>query len=162
MSQARIREIKRHLNKSEEVYDCEVVHREPGYVVVRYVTDRPYQFCGITIPEGSRTVGHYRGGSDCVIWEMYGPAGDKLGTLVHLCRDLEIGEDYVRYLDLVLDLWFHPDGHYDILDEEELAECVIQGLISDRDAERLRWLAEVLAHNLPVFIRERQPPECEQ
>jgi hypothetical protein len=159
MSGARIQEIRRHLDKPDEVYDCELIHREPGYVVLRYVTDRPFQFAGIFIPEGSRTVGHYRAGSDCVIWEMYEPSGDKLGTLVHLCRELEVDDDQVRYLDLVLDLWFHPDGSYEILDEDELSECVSRGLITDRDAERLRWLADVLGHNLPVFIRERQPPE---
>jgi hypothetical protein len=159
MGEPRIREIKRHLNKPEEVYECELIHREPGYLVVRYVTDRAFEFGGITIPAGSRTVGHYRAGSDCVIWEMYEPSGEKLGTLVHLCRDLEIGDDYVSYLDLVLDLWFHPDGRYQVLDEDELADCVAQGRISDREAERLRWLADVLGHNLPVFVSQRQQPE---
>lgn len=151
---AGIREIKHHLNKPDEVYQCELVTCAPEYLVLAYVTDRVFRFGPIEMPVGSKTIAHYREGVDYVIWEMFKPTGELAGYLIHFCRDLRLQPDSVSYLDLILDLWFYPDGRHLTLDREELEDAVALDKLDAEEAERLQSLARSLVERFPAFIAE--------
>jgi protein associated with RNAse G/E len=128
-------EIKRHLNKPDERYRCELVRKDPGLVVLKYVSERAYESSGlgITFPSGCITLAFYREARPYVFWAIHAPAGELLGYLIHICRDLKFLEDSLTYLDLLLDIWFYPDGRHVILDENEVEECRRKGLLTSQD-----------------------------
>jgi predicted RNA-binding protein associated with RNAse of E/G family len=139
-----IEEIKHNLDGTTERFDCRLVHREPDYVVICYLSDRPYAVGDVSIPEGSLTIGHYRSGSDYVFWEMYTPQAEPLGYYVHLCGKISIGDRCVEWYDMTMDVWFGSDGRFKILDEDELESSVESGQIDPDEASRIRRRARRL------------------
>ncbi|MDI9583850.1 MAG: DUF402 domain-containing protein [Acidobacteriota bacterium] len=131
----KIQEQKRHVNKPDEYYFCDEVHREPGYLVLRYDVTRAGHIGPFEIPAGSVTIAHYRENTSYVLWEMWGPDRELIGYCYHICLPPEIGKDHVEYLDLLLDLWFGPDGKLTVLDEDEFLQAAIHGDISKEQAE---------------------------
>ena len=134
----KILEVKRHLNKPDESYLCDLLRRGSDYVVLKYVSDRPGRVGGVTFEVGSTTYAFYRTGAGYVLWRMFGPDNKLKGHLFHICRDLKVAEDRVEYQDLLLDLWFDADGRLTILDRDEVEDCAANGVIREQD---LRWIA---------------------
>ena len=135
MSYAKIQEQKRHINKPDESYWCELLHREPGYIVVKYDVRREGHIGPVAIPAGSMTIAHYRENTAHVLWEMYDPKRKLIGYCYHICLPPEIGESHVEYLDLLLDLWFDPEGKLTVLDEDELEQARAEGKVSEEQVE---------------------------
>ena len=133
----KITEIKRHLNKPVERYECDIMRREPGHIVLRYVSDRTFASTrlGVTFPPRCVTVALYWETKPYVFWGIFSPEEMLLGFLVHICRDVSIAEDSVSYLDMLLDIWFFPDGRHIILDEDEVEECLQSGKLSEQDKD---------------------------
>ena len=131
-----VHEIIHKLNGPDEAYLCRELHREPGYAVLAYDVPHDAHIGAVTIPAGSLTLAHYRADCGFVLWEMYGPERALIGYCYHLCTPPTIGPDFVEYLDLLLDLWFAPDGTLTVLDEDELEEAVAAGKVGD-DEQRL-------------------------
>lgn len=138
----RIVEVKHHLNKPTEQYDCELVARGDGWVVVRYVTDRDYDLGPVCLRRGTVTLAHYWEEQPYVLWDLRSPAGERIGWLCHICRPPAISADRIEYTDLVLDIWFWPDGTHVMLDEAELADCVEAGWLSEEEADAVRRTAK--------------------
>ena len=136
MSYTRIREQKRHINKPDESYWCDLLHREAGYIILKYDVTRDSHIGPISIPAGSVTIAHYRENTAYVLWEMYGPDRQLIGYCYHICLPPEIRETHVEYLDLLLDLWLDPDGELTVLDEDELQQARAEGKV-ERDQMRL-------------------------
>lgn len=132
-----IEEIKHNLDGTTERFDCHLVHQAPDYVVLGYVSDRPYTVAGAEVPAGSLTIGHYRPGSDYVLWEMYTPQAEPLGYYVHLCGEIKLGDRCVEWHDMILDVWLGSDGRFEILDENELERSVKEGQIGATEADRV-------------------------
>ena len=61
-------EVKRHLNKPDESYSCEAMVRGNGYMVLKYVNDRPGRVGDLTFEVGSTTFAYYRTGAGYVLW----------------------------------------------------------------------------------------------
>jgi len=141
----RVTEIKHHLNKPTERYECELLARGDGWAVLRYVTDRDYDLGPVRIESGTVTLAHYWTDRDYVLWELQTPAGEPIGWLCHICRPPAISADRVEYTDLILDLWFWPDGTHVVLDEDELEACVAGGRMSPEEAAAVRRTAEEVA-----------------
>ena len=134
----KILEIKRHLNKPDESYVCDLLKRGSDYIILRYVSDRSGQVGSVTIEAGSTTYAYYRNGMGYVVWKMVTPDKTLNGYLFHICRDLRVGEDEVEYLDLLLDVWIDAEGQLKILDRDEVEECKDQGKIG---GDELTWIA---------------------
>lgn len=132
------REIKRHLNKPDAVFDCESIERAADYVVLKYVNARPGRVGDLAIHAGSVTYGYYRQGAGFVLWKMLDPEGRLLGHLFHVCRNLMVGDRHVDYVDLMLDLWFDPTGRLTVLDRDELETFRQRDGLSRQDME---WIA---------------------
>lgn len=138
MSAQMVQERKRHLQKPDEFYWCAEVHREPGYLVLRYDVTKDSHLGPTLIPAGSVTFAHYREGAPYVLWEMLGPDRALIGYCYHLCRPPQIGADFVEYVDLLLDLWFDTEGRLTVLDEDELEEAVAIGKVAAAEAAQVR------------------------
>jgi predicted RNA-binding protein associated with RNAse of E/G family len=136
---ATVEEIKVHKNKETQRFLCAEIHRDTDYLVVAFRSEKEGRIQDIIIPQGSTTIAHYWADRGYVLWRMSGPDGTLIGTLFHICKDVTITDQYVRYLDLIVDIWIAPDGTTRILDEDELAECSSNGLLTD---EELRWVDE--------------------
>lgn len=137
-------EIKHHLNKPTERYECERVAGGYGWAVLRYVTDRDYDLGPVRIEPGTVTLASYWADRRYVLWDLRSPGGDRVGWLCHICRPPAISADRIEYTDLVLDVWFWPDGTHVMLDEDELDECVRSRKLSRQEAQTARRTAEEL------------------
>ena len=135
----KILEIKRHLNKPDESYVCELLKRGNDYIILTYVSDRSGQVGSVTIDAGTTTYAYYRNGMGYVVWKMVTPDRTLNGYLFHICRDLRVGEDKVEYLDLLLDVWIDAKGQLKILDRDEVEECAVKGVIGQSE---LHWIAQ--------------------
>ncbi len=133
------REIKRHLDKPDAVFDCESILRARDYVVLKYVNARPGRVGDLEIPAGSVTYGYYRHGAGYVLWKMCDPEARLLGHLFHICRNLKVGDHHVDYVDLMLDLWFDPAGRLTVLDRDELETFRQRDGLSGQDME---WISK--------------------
>ena len=132
------REVKRHLDKPDAVFACESIVHNGDSVVLRYVNARPGRVGETVIRTGSVTYGYYRQGAGYVLWKMFDPDGRLLGHLFHICRNVEVGDRCVDYVDLLLDLWFDPEGRLTVLDRDELESCERRNVVDRRDRE---WIA---------------------
>lgn len=134
----KILEIKHNLKKPDESYLCDLLERGSNYIVLKYVNERPGRVGNVTFEVGSNTYAYYRTGGGYVLWRMFGADNKLKGHLFHVCRDQQVREDQVEYLDLLLDLWIDLDGQLTILDRVEVDECAAKGLIGEKD---LAWIA---------------------
>jgi protein associated with RNAse G/E len=134
----KILEMKRHLNKPDESYLCDLLTQGNGYVVLRYVSEQSGQVGDMRFEAGSVTHAYYRAGAGYVLWKMCGPDGRLKGHLFHVCRDLQVGNDRVEYLDMLLDVWIDPDGRLAVLDRDEVEECAARNVIGEPE---LTWIA---------------------
>ena len=141
----KFKEIKHHVNKPTEYYECSLLRRDAGSVVLSYVSDRKFASTrlGITFPPGCTTVAFYWEARPYVFWGIYSPEKDLLGYLIHICRDVAIVDNSVSYLDMLLDIWFYPDGHHAILDADEVEECFRSGRLTQDDKEFIQRSKEV-------------------
>ncbi len=131
----KITEIKRHINKPDERYECDLLRSGPDHVAIRYVSDRTFASTrlGVTFPPGCITIALYWEARPYVFWGIFSPEKDLLGHLVHICRDVSVSEHSVSYLDMLLDLWFFPGGSHIVLDADEVEECFRAGRLNEAD-----------------------------
>jgi len=156
MTMARkITEIKHHLNKPTERYECDLVRSGPGHMVLRYVSDREFSSVrlGITFPPGCITIALYWEARPYVFWGIFSPEKELLGYLVHICRDVSISDGEVSYLDMLLDLWFFPDGRHVVLDMYEVEECLEKGILNEKDRQYIEESREV---SVAEFVADAQ------
>ena len=113
-------EFKRHLDKPDETYMCDLVAQGTDWVILSYVSNRAWEVAGTCLPAGSQTLAFYQTGDAHVLWRMCAPSGDLKGHLFHICRDLQVKKRRVSYLDLLLDIWIGSDGVAEVLDREDV------------------------------------------
>lgn len=134
----KILEIKRHLNKPDESYLCDLLKRNNDWIIVKYVSERPGRVGSVTFDAGSTTIAYYRSGMGYVIWKMLDSDDRLKGYLFHICRDLFVEYDKVKYLDLLLDVWIDAVCQITILDQDEVEDCRAKGVIGEKE---LMWIA---------------------
>jgi hypothetical protein len=135
----KILEVKRHLNKPDQSYLCDLLYQGSDLVVLKYVSDRPGRVGDTLFEPGTTTYAAYKAGEGYVLWKMVDPQGNLKGHLFHICRDLQVHQDRVDYLDMLLDVWVDRDGRVSVLDRDELAACVSKGVVGQ---EALAWIEE--------------------
>ncbi|MBT8365809.1 MAG: DUF402 domain-containing protein [Deltaproteobacteria bacterium] len=134
----KIVEIKRHLNKPDESYLCDLLKRGNDYIIIKYVNEQPGSVGSVTFDTGSTTYAYYRNGIGYVVWKMVNPHNVLEGYLFHICCDLQVKEDRVVYLDLLLDVWIDTRGQMTILDRDEVQQCAAADVIGKTE---LTWIA---------------------
>lgn len=147
-------EIKRHKNKPDQRFNCELLHREPGYAVLRYSSNKPGLIADIHIPPGSTTIAHYWQQRPYVAWRMFDCTSHLIGSLFHICSNVHILDDHLSYDDLLLDIWIAPEGSLRVLDEDELNACVKTGLVSNAELGYIRKAQQHITQHYPEIINE--------
>lgn len=127
----KIEEIKRHKNKPEQRYLCDLLLRDQDHIVLAYHASTAGRIADIDIAPGSTTIAHYWHSGGYVLWRMFAADLTLVGTLFHICKNTAIGEHSVSYDDLILDIWITPDGIARVLDEDELADAIKAGLVTN-------------------------------
>jgi len=97
--------------------------------VLRYISSSPSKINGIQIEKGSTTIARYWKDRNYILWILKNPADILIGYLFHICNNIEIGEDYIIYEDLELDVWFDSEGNSTILDQAEVNDCHRRGFL---------------------------------
>jgi predicted RNA-binding protein associated with RNAse of E/G family len=142
-----ILELKRNLNKPDETYRCDLLKRGHDYIIVKYVSDRSGRVGSVVFDAGSTTYAYYRVGMEYVIWKMLDSGGRLKGYLFHICRDLQLDDEKIEYLDLLLDVWIDPEGCLTILDRDEVEACAGKGVIGEKELVRIaRQEKEIVAN----------------
>ena len=154
-------EFKRHLDKPDETYMCDLVAQSTDWVILSYVSNRAWEVAGTCLPAGSQTLAFYQTGDAHVLWRMCAPSGDLKGHLFHICRDLQVEKRRVSYLDLLLDIWIGSDGVAEVLDREDVEMYYREGKLCEADlktiaAEEKRivthWAG--LVQEMDAFLRD--------
>jgi hypothetical protein len=153
-------EIKRHKNKPEQRFHCELLHWESGYAVLRYVAEGSGLIADISIAPGSTTVAHYWQDRPYVAWRMFDRNKSLIGTLFHICTNVCIRQDVLSYDDLVLDIWIAPDGAFRVLDNDELQACIAAGRISESELNTLQQAHKDIADRHAEIISALIPFDC--
>lgn len=131
-------ETKRNLAKPDQTFVCQLLYHGGNRVILSYVSDRPWAFQTTEIPAGTLTLAYYQEELPFIIWKLIGPDDRLIGYYIHLCDGIHIGDDTVEYRDLLLDVWFFPDGSHRLLDEDELATVEASGLLDAAAVTRVR------------------------
>ncbi len=150
----KILEIKRHLNKPDESYLCDLLKRNSDWIIVKYVSDRPGRVGSVTFDAGSTTFAYYRTGMGYVIWRMLDPDDRLKGYLFHICRDLRVENDKVNYLDLLLDVWIDAENQITILDRDEVEDCARKGVIGEKELMCIKRQEQEIVENWRQIITD--------
>ncbi|AGN02114.1 RNA-binding protein AU-1 [Salinarchaeum sp. Harcht-Bsk1] len=111
--------VRREISSSGE-YDALGTEREPGDVAITKLKEGRWWYPTI-----------YRGAD-----------GERKGTYVNVCTPVELFPDAATYVDLHVDVVNPPAGEVRVVDDDELAEAVEEGHVSEDLAERARNVAE--------------------
>lgn len=146
-------ETKRNLAKPDQTFICQLLYHGGNRVILSYLSDRPwtFQMASVSIPAGTLTLAYYQEELPYILWKLVGPDEHLIGYYIHLCDNVHIGDDTVAYRDLLLDVWFFPDGSYRLLDEDELAAVQAAGLLDTATAVRIRQQATDLIERFPAL-----------
>jgi hypothetical protein len=148
------REIRLHSHKPPQEFLCDLLHQEKKYAVLRYRSPEPYAFGPATIEEGTVTIAHYWEDRNYILWIFKKPDASLIGYLFHIVCDVEIGEDYIRYVDLELDIWFTPDGSPSVLDEDEVKDYYNKGVFDDRALSLIEGKKMEILKNFRTIIKD--------
>jgi len=129
------------------------VHQEETYVVLRYRSPESYAFGPAAIEKGTLTIAHYWSDRNHILWILKKPDDALIGHLFHIARNVEIGKDYVRYVDLELDIWFNPDGNPTVLDEDEVMDYYKKGIFDDRTISLIEGQKMAILKNFRAIIQ---------
>lgn len=144
-----ITEIKRNVGKPDQTFDCQLRRHGGNWIVISYISSRPYSIADIHIAPQTLTLAYYEVDCPYIIWKMIAPDGQLFGHYVHICEQVRITPDTVEYRDLLLDLWFSPDGTHRILDEDELQTAHAKHMISDDAVTHIHDTANDVIHRFP-------------
>jgi predicted RNA-binding protein associated with RNAse of E/G family len=133
-------------------YAALVAERMPSGVRLEAAWTRPSLALGyVTFETGDRFVEWYYADRWYNILEISSPDGTLKGWYCNIAEPAAIAAHAIRYRDLLLDLWVHPDGEMLPLDEDEFA--AEQALTAEQRSRALAALAE-----LQRLVRDRLPP----
>ena len=147
-------EIRLHKAKPPQVFACDLLHKENGYLVLRYIVSDVFTVDGTTLAQGTVTIAHYWEDRNYILWIFKKPDAPIIGHLFHIARDVEIGEDYVRYVDLELDIWFSPDGNATVLDEDEVKDYYNKNIFDDRTIALIEGQKATILKNYRTIIKD--------
>lgn len=145
-------ETKRDLDGHQFEFDCELLHRDADQAILSYIMHRAYELPSIRFEEGCRTTALYQVGEPYVFWRIESPSGELLGYYIHLAANVSIGPDWVTWDDLTVDLWVHPDGSYEVWDEDELQRLRERGIIGEEQLRAVEETKQQMIENLAEII----------
>ncbi|MBT8489729.1 MAG: DUF402 domain-containing protein [Deltaproteobacteria bacterium] len=121
-------EIKHRLDGSIVRFECLPVQVSYDEAVIVYELPRKGRVDDIVLPAGSLSFGYFWSDRNYNVYHWVTEAGKTLGTYFNVCDETRIGEEYVSWRDLIIDVLVTPDKRCRILDTEELPKNVDERL----------------------------------
>ena len=147
------REIRLHRDKPPQEFLCHLIYQEKDYVVLHYVSPESARINDIHIRKGTTTIAHYWQNRNYVLWIFNNPDAVLKGYLFHICTNIEIGDNYVKYEDLELDIWCDPDGNATVLDQHEVNDGLKRGLISSEEISLIEDQKKEIMNNFHSILK---------
>ncbi|MFN8380500.1 MAG: DUF402 domain-containing protein [Anaerolineales bacterium] len=142
-------------NLADEVtwqYEGEFVSRTENSVTIEALFNRddmPFQ--DIVLKRNDRFVETFYTDKWFNIFEIYDRDDRELkGWYCNIGKPAVVGEDFISYVDLALDLWVSANGKQTVLDEDELAELNLSAELKQKVDNGLR--------ELQALFEQKNPP----
>ena len=124
-------------------YSGEIVEYTPDKVVIEATWTLPTKELGYTRFEpGDRFIEYYYTDRWFNIFDIFQANGVRKGWYCNVTQPAQIDEQYIKQIDLFLDVWVNPTGEPLILDEDEFAVATTLNTIQRQGAQR--GLQEIL------------------
>lgn len=142
-------EIKHRIDGPTSTFECKLIHWEPDHVIIRYDIGghETWEVAGIQLPPGTITYAYYWTNRPYNVYHWVLPDGTTAGYYFNLADETRIGKDRVEWRDLVVDILVTPEGHYQVLDEEELPATLAPSIRAELEQAK----AEI-AHNWQQIV----------
>jgi predicted RNA-binding protein associated with RNAse of E/G family len=114
-----ITEVKETLAGTRKTFQCHVIDRQPGSLVVLFVSKAPVRVHDVDLPAGTVTFGYFWTDRGFNVYHWMSPAGLTFAFYVNLAEGTRI-EDTLHWRDLTVDILITPAGQAVVLDEDEI------------------------------------------
>jgi predicted RNA-binding protein associated with RNAse of E/G family len=114
-----ITEVKETLAGTSKTFHCHVIDRQPGALVVLFVSKAPVRVHDIELPAGTVTFGYFWMDRGFNVYHWMSPAGATLAFYVNLAEGTRI-EETLHWRDLTVDILIPRSGEAVVLDEDEI------------------------------------------
>ncbi|HXU81293.1 MAG TPA: DUF402 domain-containing protein [Polyangia bacterium] len=114
-----ITEIKETLAGTRKTFHCHVVDRQPGALVVLFVSKAAVRVHDVDLPAGTVTFGYFWIDRGFNVYHWMSPTGTTLAFYVNLAEGTRI-EDTLHWRDLTVDILIPTLGPAVVLDEDEI------------------------------------------
>jgi protein associated with RNAse G/E len=145
-------EVKTLLSGERIEYPCSLLEQTPDRLVLSYSISMAERIAELDLPAGSTSYGYYWPQHPYNVYHWMDPDGKTLGFYVNLSGPVFIGEDYVEWTDLVIDVLILPDPtlgyRVQVLDEDEVPDDIDGSL----KLHLVSALHEVM-HSWPALVR---------
>ncbi len=146
--------------RGEPVYSWqgEVHAREAGHLVLRAVWRGPGTARvadGVVFAPGDVFYEHYYDGKPYGLWQALTPDESALTCwYCNISTPAVLRDDSIAFRDLLLDVLLYPDGRREVLDRDDLARAIDEGLdpalaVAAEDA--VREVLDLIDRRLPPF-----------
>ena len=105
-----------------KIFDCILAEKTDRDLVLIYQIPKQMTFAGVNFPPESRSFGYYWKDRNYNVYHWKDPKGSTIFSYFNISKDTKIHDDNVEWVDLIVDIAFHPDGRVEILDENEIPE----------------------------------------
>ena len=144
-----IKEIKHRLNGSQQVFFCDLVYAGPEGTIIRYqATEDPYKAVAWT------SEGYYWPDKHYLMYKLFDEYGALRGYRFDVCKDVQLEPGQVEWTDLYLDAVVSPAGDISIEDEDEVAEAIGRGELSESDKAIINQTRRVLMEEHRRIIQD--------
>jgi Protein of unknown function (DUF402) len=150
VSPARITEVKRRLDGTEERFECEPLLVTEDLAAVSFTNLKAVG----GFPRGSTTLGFFWRRRNYDLYRISSPDGELLAHRFDVVDEVRIEPDRVEYLDLLLDVRVSPTGDVEIEDEEEVRRAADAGLLDDRRLEAIERALRTITRDWRRIVRE--------
>jgi protein associated with RNAse G/E len=141
-------------NLADEItwqYEGVVLHRAENQITLEALFNRDdMPFMDIILKRNDRFVETFYSDRWYNIFEIYDRDDGKFkGFYCNIGKPAIIGDDFVSYVDLALDLWVSANGAQTVLDEDELTELNLDNELKQKVHDSLKELQEVIKTKSP-------------
>ena len=119
-SRGTCRERKRYLSGKTAVFECELMHLESDFGILRYILDRQAEVGPVVLHPGDVTYAFYWPRRPYNLYWWQHPDGSTIAHYFNLADRVALSAEQFSWRDLVVDILALPDGRVHVLDEEEL------------------------------------------
>jgi uncharacterized protein len=133
-------------------YEGVVLSREENAIILEALFNRDdMPFMDIVLKRNDRFVETFYSDRWYNIFEIYDRDDNHFkGWYCNIGQPAIIGEDFISYVDLALDLWVSANGEQTVLDEDELEELNLDDELKQKVYAGLKELQELIKTKNPL------------